>query len=577
MTIEEVFDKRETTERYLAQVYSFLPNDKNVHENMVACSDEAYFSWTAWVNYISQNDGSWNPTTSNYHTWSYYYQGINQATTFMNNVDLCLEVTEENRAKMKAEARFLRAFYYFLLFRQYGPIYVWGDQASDLTIPNDQIDRHSVDACVKFISEELTIAATNLPDKITDPSWYGRATKGAALAAKSRLLLYAARPLFNGCDLYKGMKNFYGDFLFPQTQDPQKWELAAQAAKDVIDLGTYKLYTSTSGDSPFKQAIDSYSGIFFELWNDELIFARWDADGFAWGVKAAPPMVLKEGYGGYCPSIKLVDTYPMAESGRYPITGYKTNGEPVIDTKSGYVENGFVDNYVHPIDGSQIKANKSVIGRDARFYASILWNGMNWINTFNGKKLVTFFDGGTSSFNNSTGDFVKVGYMFRRMSDPRNDTETGKWGKFSWPFFRLAEIYLNYAEACNEKPNRNEAEALLYINKVRNRSGLNNIEVAYPEVKGNQALLRELLRKERMVELAFENHRYYDIRTWMIAPQESNGPRFGRELRATNFEDSWARTSDICSPIVFEPKHYLFPIHQNQLNEMKNITQNYGW
>ena len=75
----------------------------------------------------------------------------------------------------------------------------------------------------------------------------------------------------------------------------------------------------------------------------------------------------------------------------------------------------------------------------------------------------------------------------------------------------------------------------------------------------------------------FENHRYYDIRTWMIAPQESNGPRFGRELRAKNFEDSWKRTSEICSPIVFEPKHYFFPIHQNQLNEMKNITQNYGW
>jgi hypothetical protein len=125
--------------------------------------------------------------------------------------------------------------------------------------------------------------------------------------------------------------------------------------------------------------------------------------------------------------------------------------------------------------------------------------------------------------------------------------------------------------------NRNEAEALLYFNKVRNRSGLNNIEVAYPEIIGNQALFRELLRKERMVELAFENHRYYDIRTWMIAPQESNGPRFGRELRAKNFEDSWKRTSEICSPIVFEPKHYFFPIHQNQLNEMKNITQNYGW
>ena len=577
MTVEEVFDKRETTERYLAQVYSFLPNDKNVLDNMVPCSDEAYFSWTAWVNYISQNDGSWNPTTNNYHTWSNYYKGINQATVFMNNVDLCLEVSAENRKIMKAEARFLRAFYYFLLFRQYGPVFIWGDNTPDLTIPNDEVDRHTVDECVKFISDELSLAAADLPLKIADPSWYGRATKGAALAAKSRLMLYAARPLFNGASLYKGMKNHYGNFLFPQTADPSKWDLAAAAAKEVIDLGAYQLYKTTTGDTPFMQAINSYSGIFLELWNDELIFARWDGDGYSWGVRAAPPMVLKEGYGGYAPSIKLVDTYPMGESGRYPITGYKSNGTPIVDELSGYQEDGFVDNYTHPIDGTQIKAHHSVIGRDARFYASILWNGMNWINTFNGTKLVTFYDGGTSSFNNKTGDFVKVGYMFRRMSDPRNDTENGKWGKFSWPFFRLAEIYLNYAEACNEMTNRNEAEALLYFNKVRNRSGLNNIEVAYPEIIGNQALFRELLRKERMVELAFENHRYYDIRTWMIAPQESNGPRFGRELRAKNFEDSWKRTSEICSPIVFEPKHYFFPIHQNQLNEMKNITQNYGW
>ena len=288
-------------------------------------------------------------------------------------------------------------------------------------------------------------------------------------------------------------------------------------------------------------------------------------------------MVLKEGYGGFAPSLKLVDTYPMASTGRFPITDYQSNGTPVIDPQSGYAENGFANSFSHPVDGSVIKAHNSCVGRDARFYASILFNGMNWINTFGGVKPVTFFQGGTSSFNNSTGDFVKVGYLFRRMSDPRNDTENGKWGSFSWPYIRLAEVYLNYAEACNEMENRDETNALAYMNKVRNRSGLNNIEVAYPEVIGNKLLLRQLMQKERMVEMAFENLRYYDVRTWMIAEKESNGPRFGRNLLATNYEDSWERTDQICLPLVFQPKHYLFPIHQSQLNEMKNITQNYGW
>lgn len=577
MTMEEVFDKRITTERYLAQVYSFLPRDYDVLNNTTPRSDEAYFSWTAWVGYLGHNDGSWNPTTTNYHTWTRYYQGINQATVFMNNVDKCLEIPQENRDIMKAEARFLRAYFYFMLVEQYGPVYIWGDESPSLQVKNEEIDRHSMDHCVDFISSELEKASSILPLRIQDPSWYGRATKGAALATRARLLLYAARPLFNGCSLYKGMKNYYGDFLFPQSPDPSKWEKAAKAAKDVIDLGVYKLYENTSEANTFQKGLKSYMGIYFEKWNEELIFARWEGDGYYWNVRSAPPVVLKEGYGGFAPSLKLVDTYPMAESGRFPITAYQSNGTPVIDDKSGYSEEGFASGFIHPVDKSVIKAHNSCVGRDARFYASILFSGMNWINTFKGNKLVTFHQGGTSSFNNSTGDFVKVGYLFRRMSDPRNDTENGKWGSFSWPYIRLAEVYLNYAEACNEMTTRDETSALNFLNKVRNRSGLNNIEEAYPEVKGNQNLLRELIRKERMVEMAFENLRYYDIRTWMIADKESNGPRYGRNLLARTYEDSWERTDQICLPIVFEPKHYLFPIHQNQLNEMKNISQNYGW
>ena len=577
MTMEEVFSKRISTERYLTQVYSFLPSDYDALNSTTPRSDEAYFSWTAWVGYLGHNNGSWNPTTDNYQTWTRYYQAINQATVFMDNVDKCNEITLENRAVMKAEARFLRAYFYFMLVEQYGPVYIWGDKAPDMSIKNEEIDRHPLEKCVEFISTQLDEAAKVLPVRIQDPAWYGRATKGAALATKARLLLYAARPLFNGCDLYKGMKNHFGEYLFPQSPDPAKWELAAKAARDVIDLNAYKLYENTTETDPLQKGIKSYMGVYFEKWNDELIFAKWEGNGEYWNVRTAPPMILKDGYGGFAPSLKLVDTYPMAESGRFPITSYQSNGTPVIDQQSGYSEDGFVNSYVHPVDGSVIKAHKSCVGRDARFYASILFNGMNWINTFGGTKLVTFYTGGTSSYNNSTGDFVKVGYLFRRMSDPRNDTENGKWGSFSWPYIRLAEVYLNYAEACNEMSTRNEANALTYLNKVRNRSGLKNIEVAYPEVKGNKTLLRELLQKERMVEMAFENLRYYDIRTWMIADKESNGPRYGRNLLATNYEDSWERTDQICLPLVFQPKHYLFPIHQSQLNEMRNITQNYGW
>lgn len=580
ISFDEVFEKRKTTEEYLAHVYSFIPNEYNplgAEGSAVPRSDEASFSWLS-ITYLNYNSGSWGPADSYYVNWSYCYEGINQASIFIDNVHKCLEIPEESRNIMQAEARFIRAYLYFTLFRKYGPVFVWGDKQADKFIDPTSIDRHSLDVNANFMFSEYDKAIKILPLTIESDAWYGRITKGAAMAAKSRLALYLARPLFNGCSLYKGLRNRYGEFLFPQQEDPDKWEVAAKAAKDIIDLNIYSLYEDRKETDNFKKAIKSYMGVIFEKWNSEIIWGRYHSDGITYNVRTAPPRVVREGYGGFCPSIKLVDTYPMAVSGRFPVTGYEANGRPIIDSKSGYIEEGFTSSWIHPIDSDiPIKAHNSCVGRDARFYASILANGMYWINPYKGSKLVTFYTGGTSTYD-ETQDCVKVGYLWRRMSDPANNIEEDKWGAFCWPMYRLAEVYLNYAEACNEKPDRNEKEALEYINEVRHRSGLNNLEDAYPEVTGNKKLLRELLRKERMIELAFENHRYYDIRTWMISEQEFNGIRYARNLLATNYEDSWQRTDQIFKDkMVFEPKHYLFPIHQDQLEEMVNMTQNYGW
>lgn len=581
MTMEEVFNKRNTTEAYLAQVYSFLPDETDYlwgEGSPVARSDEALFSWLSGIPSLNFNNGSWGPTSGAFQTWSNSYTGIKQATIFMDNVHKCVELNESTKNVMRAEARFIRALLYFNLVKKYGPVFIWGDKDSDITIRPEEIDRHSVDENFDFIITEYNKCIELLPETITESAWVGRVTKGAVMAAKSRATLYAARPLFNGAALYKGMKNRYDNYLFPQTFDGNKWEEAAKAAKELIDLNRYALYVDTKETDPFRKAIKSYMGVYFEEWNNEIIWGRWIGNAGGFVVRTAPPRVVREGYGGFAPSLKLVDTYPMAESGRFPVTGYTSNGSPIIDPKSGYTEVGFTENYIHPLDNfAPIKAHNSTVGRDARFYASILANGFNWINTYKGTKLVTFHLTGTSNFTQS-GDCVKTGYLWRRMSDPTNNIEEGQWGQFSWPYFRLAEVYLNYAEACNEKPTRNEADALEYINKVRSRSGLNKLEEAYPEVIGNQTLFRELLQKERMVEMAFESHRYYDIRTWMIAEKEFKGPNYTRNLLAAEYEDSWMRTDKIFpGEMVFEPKHYFFPINQTQLNEMKNITQNYGW
>ena len=156
LTQDETFSKRVSTEQYLAHVYSYLPREYEYLEegSAVPRSDEAMFSWYQWVNYLSFNNGSWGPSTPNYNIWKAKYTGIKQASIFMNHVDECLEIDSETRRIMKAEARFLRAYYYFELFRQYGPVYIWGDIESDELIKPETIDRHTVDENVNFIAEE---------------------------------------------------------------------------------------------------------------------------------------------------------------------------------------------------------------------------------------------------------------------------------------------------------------------------------------------------------------------------------------------------------------------------------------
>ncbi len=584
LTLEETFSKRTTTERYLAHVYSYLPNefDGLAGEGAVtARSDEALWSWPygSWNTYRL---GTWGVANTDYHNWENRYVGINQATIFMENVDNCIELSEQQRRIMKAEARFLRAYFYFTLFRQYGPVYIWGDQNSDNYVKPDTLDRHTVDQNLDFIISEYDMAILDLPETITDQSWYGRVTKGAAMAAKSELTLYAARPLFNGCDLYKGkMKNIRGDYLFPQTSDPNKWEIAAKAAKDIIDLNQYSLYEyDGEATSPFQKAIKSCQGVILDKWNDELIWGKYISDAYHYRTRCLPKGATGGPWGnaGYGMSLKLIDAYPMLESGRYPVVGYQSNGEPIIDPKSGYDIKGFTDNWTHPLDDfATLRANNTYIGRDARFYANTLGHGMYWINRYKGIIQVTYHSTGTSAYS-PLDDCCKTGFLWRGFLDATDNYAEAKFGNMVWPFYRLAEIYLNYAEACNEKPSRNEHDALLYVNLVRERSGLNKLEEAYPEVIGNKELLRELIRKERMVELAFECHRYYDVRTWMIAKEESNQPNFTLDLTSTTYDESWKRTNKVFpGKLVFEDKHYLFPIQQNQLSEMVNITQNYGW
>ena len=546
--LDDVFSQSNTVHDYLRHIYSYIPLEEEIVGSAggwaVARSDYATYSFYEWVYYNLYRTGNYSSSTpnglANFGFWDRFYVGINQCTIFLNNIDKDKQDDPKEIEMMKAEARFLRAYYYFCLFRQYGPVFLWFDQTPDENIDPKTIDRHTVEQNIEFIESELWDVSKILPTDITEidldaTTWMGRVTKGAALALRSRVLLYAASPLYNGADIYKGqMKNMYGDYLFPQQEDPEKWQKAADAAWDVIQMNKYSLIedksivangtTITDEDAKFLNAMKSYELIWQNdgEWSNETIWGWWwrtsnkysnattgyDYMGGVGGtmVPGLPPNFgFYAGSGGTAPSLKLADSYPMWSTGRYPVKGYEGQNDmskPIVDTESGYKTDGFTEGYKQYVDPlypewrPAIKAHNTCIDRDPRFYATMVPNGFYWPHQGKNKLFTCFNSTSATSPWSAASTCIRVGYAFRRAYPAGLWFDSGTtWTpvtsiKWIYPAFRMAEIYLNYAEACNEKPERDAASAIEYLNKVRNRVGLNNIEEAYPGIENDKELLR---------------------------------------------------------------------------------------
>ena len=628
--------------QYLAHLYAYIPNDENLRANEGGTSlrsDEALHGKSQWeTNWYKVRRGDYSSASStdvasgNY--WKKYYEAINECTTFIENLVYDKEDSEKLVNCMEGEARFLRAYYYFTLFRHYGPVFIWMDEEgnpvpSDQSITGESIDRNTVEENVNFMVRELDAAISLLPNNISDViaaySNMGRVTKGAAMALKTRLLLYAASPLYNGQNgtgMYNGFKNHKGQDLFP-AYDASKWDKVRDAAKALIDLNQYSLAQKGDPATSIQDAAASYQNVWFENWNTnpEIIWGWWyrqwaeDYLGTIGGeiAFAAPSggLLCRRGFSLITPSLKLIDAYPMAETGRYPVLGYEqTNGmydysRPIVDDASGYKAEGWTENYQQVIDvdpswAKPFKAHNSTVGRDARYYSNFLPNGFWWPceRPMDGDPLrfTCYNNADCTSPYSATEGCNRVGFVWRRLyragNQLKEDTDYSSI-RYVFPAFRLAEVYLTYAEACNEMTSRNADEAIRYIDMVRARSGLCSILVAYPEIdfsgaggtigsvtKSGQEWLRWIIRQERMCEFAFEgSQRHYDAIRTLSAEKEYNVENWTLHLTADNYEDSYTRVSYdyIGGRSKFQQRDYLFPFGSKQLAEMTNFTQNKGW
>lgn len=521
------FDSYNRTKQYLTYAYSLLPEGLNRFSGdalLGAATDDACFAIES-SNIQQFNNGSWNALSNPDNVWDRYFAGIAKCCTLLENsnhinldisrLDPAKRVEYENNLKdirmWRAEAHFLRAYFNFELLKRYGPIPII---KSTLDINKDYSDtpRPTMKEVVEFIVKDCDMAADSLeltPWRNMNDA-FGRATKGAALALKSRLLLYAASPLYVD----------FGDIdEANKPSDATLWKAAADAAKAVIDLNQYEL--ASAYDDLFKN----------DFQNKEYIFVRRYPSNSDFEKSNFP--VSYGGKGGTNPSQNLIDDYEMLDGTAFDWS------DPV--------------KAAHPFEN-----------RDERLLATVLMNGV----LFKGKRIATY-PGGADAMPNPNA--TKTGYYLRKFLNENVNIQTGGGSDgHVVPLFRLAEIYLNYAEALNEYDPTNP-DIAVYLNKIRER-------VSLPDVPSGltQEQMRTLIHHERRVELAFEEHRFWDVRRWKVASSTLGAPVKGVKITqddAGNFTYSPVQVEQR----VFQPKMYWYPIPQSEVLKLHHWEQNKGW
>lgn len=528
---------------YTGMAFSFSP-ERFGGAGLNGCSDESIGGGTSRNNqYVLWTSGTVNAANVTGDAWSVCYTNIRRVNVLLKHLPTApFSVAQQNAAK--AEARFLRAWYYFILLKTYGGIPLVGDTVYNAT---DVIDpaRNSYDECVNYIVAECDAAATELPNAQSQ-LYYGRITKGACLALKSRLLLYAASPLFNGggpsgelltddADL----KNIVG---YPQ-YDKERWRKALDVGKALISSGLYSLVVN---NSPAPGA--GFNKVFLQRVNTEYVLPFMQANNsnleFLWAPSTRGGMTPNTAY----PTQEFVDAFTMK------------NGLPITDPVSGY-------DPAHPYDN-----------RDPRFAYSVTHNESPMVTQLSNGVLspvYTYF--GYEPDGLGTGNGTRTGYYVQKMTDRyviHNDIFTIT--QRSLPLMRYAETLLNYAEAENEY-NGPTQEVYDQLIAIRYRAGIEPGSDGLYGLKPAMSLeeMRKAIYDERRIELAYEEHRFWDVRRWKIAEQTDSGPVNGMKI----VRQSGAYTYEpfVLEERVFRKSMYLWPIPMVELAKSQALLQNPGW
>ena len=531
-TREDMYLTYSNIQKMLTNIYGYMPN-KNIYDISSAMrdcgSDDAeYGDPESSVQRFT--NGNWSALNTVDDKWSTMYSGIRSANEFLESietVDLSMYKYDtkyqrwlEHLEFYPYQAKVLRAYFFFELARRYGDIPM---PLTMLTAEEaNEIEKTPFDEVINFIVSECTESAAHLPDSYVGllDDEVGRVTRGFALAVKAKALLYAASPLHN------------------PSGDKSKWQKAAAAAKEIMDLGVYTLDPAEKANNYLSKEVifaimRSESGS-FELYNFPVRFTEGQRTYIA----------------GNYPTQNLVDAFQTL--GGYDITltsnGWQTS-DPAFDITKPYE------------------------GRDPRFERTILANGMS----FKGSTIETFVGGRDySATRNDLGS--PTGYYLRRYIQESTSftPENTVTNKHQWIVYRYAEALLTYAEALNEylgSPTATDGtfsvSALDALNQVRANAGMPAVNAS------TQSAFRDAVRREWRVEFAFEDHRFWDVRRWDIG-QATQGQIDGVEITRSGGNFNYKRMT--VETRTWAARQNLFPIPQSELFCNPNLNpQNTGW
>jgi hypothetical protein len=626
-TIEHAFNNRTEAEKSLYGCYGYCPQIGDIYNDpAMTGGDETWQNYVVdWPIYTSAYIGRglqrsdnpylnfWEGLNGGKPLW----RGIRDCNIFLENIDRVMDMPDYEKTRWKAEVKFLKAYYHYYLLKCYGPIPVVDvNLPISASIGEVKLYREPVDRVVEYISNLILEAVEDLPDpeEIMISTESGRVDKLAALSIRAELLLFAASDLFNGnTDYARVMVDNKGVELFNQTYDPNKWKIAADACKEVIDLchehhkELYDLVDPLTANAPeVFQLQTTYRQAICDKWNKELI---WGATNYNYGTLASASQarlmrmdwgVMMSIHSQWSPTMKLVESYyssngvPIEEDNEWQQNGWYSNRYGIREEPAKgipeiyYVREGQQTAYLH-------------YKREPRFYASIgfdrgIYFGNNYYEfpvdangSFAPSNIsVKWCEMRNPEYSGYTSNRVYPlsGYTAKKMHSFKTGMTTNTNYNpnpefYPFPIMRLANLYLMYAEALNEFSGPSD-EIYFYLDRIRERAGLEGVLESWEKYSNDPGKptrkegLRSIIRQERTIELAMEGKRFWDIRRWKDIGALNSQPRGWNTLGET-VEDFYRVVEIARVPVEFTAKDYFWPISTKELIVNRNLVPNPWW